>query len=193
MTYSTVDGKVVKNAKKAKTVKSSIAGYAPDAGLNSPALTDNHYWFQVSEFVQYIAKNPQLPGYMHRGQNSLEMTFSVDIMDQAGDCQMAPVQPNGYCATIRFTVDQMRELAESIGRGGMSVRITGRPDGVRTKTAQGEPFMVIDCVDIWSQGNDSGNMMFMCMGAGMQMIRTDSSSLRKVLLNMADQMDSSVA
>jgi hypothetical protein len=171
-------------------VKANIKGYLPDAGLNSPAFTHSHYWFQVGEFAQSQAQRPPeagYRGYVVNGQRFVELNFSVDIMDQAGNEHTAPQTQDGYMATVAFTPDDLRQMGDEIAKGAMSVRITGTPNGNVQTSPVGDKFMVVEYLKSWSAGNDAGYFTyawFSPKGMG----RTDSNKMRDWLYQLADMV-----
>jgi len=175
-------------AASARVIKNAIKGFSPDAGVNTPALMSSHYWFQTSDFARFISKQPKTIGYDHDGQAVVELQFIVDIMTEDGQDQVMPYQDRGYMATVRMNADHVRELAANIARGGMSVRITGRPSGIKSRTHQGEEFMIIDYENSYSEGNLSGQMLYMLITDG-KMIQMSSDDVNTCLLAVADQMD----
>jgi hypothetical protein len=176
---------------KGPKVKPTLDGYRPDAGLNSPAFIESHYWVSVTEYVSELhgvmSKGIQPRAYNMSGTKYIELNFSSDIMDIDGNEHIQPQTDSGYYATVRFTIDQMKDLANEIRKGAMTLRITGIPCGQVEKSPAGESFMVINCVSSWSPGNDSGHMTYMWMNNG-GMSKSDSNRLAETLDGFAEQL-----
>jgi len=173
-------------------VKATVAGYRPDAGFNSPALTESHYWVSAGEFIQDIhhsmSRGISPRAYSMNGSKYIELNFSTDIMDVDGVEHMAPQTDKGYFATIRFTPTQLKELATEIRKGAMSFRITGVPDGEVQKSMGGESFMVIDYRSSWSAGNDAGLMHYSWI-TDKGMANSNSDRLAETLESFAVMLD----
>ena len=194
--------KTRKKVEQAKTspkqyIKNNVSGFIPDAGFNSPAFVESHYWFQISDLAMYLVNKAQrnIPykSYIRQGKAYLELDFTVDIMDQDGDVQVMPHLPKGYMATVRFTSDDIRELANTIAKGGMSARISGIPDGQTHIGTTGEKFMAINYTSSFAKGNDSGHMTFMFPSAvNNNFIKVSSLSIYDTLIDFAKHMDMSV-
>lgn len=153
-------------ADKLGYIPNNIEKYQPDAGINSKPEATNYYWFQTGEFAQDQIRNQRLglghKSYRYAGNRCIEMGFSVDLMDEAGKKHVIkhPDNGQGFQLTMRFTSKQLAKLADEIDKGGMSVRLSGKPAEL-TNSSTKEQFRVVDCEDIYSKGNDSGHMMYM--------------------------------
>lgn len=143
-------------------IPNNIAGFKPDAGINSKSNITNHYWFQVSEFASNLLREHSVKGYDIKNNSFIELQLPVDIMDKDGDKHSIthPSDGKGFCLTMRFSHQQMNLLADQIDKGGMSVRVSGKPAEIQT-SPNGEKFQIVDCEDIYSEGNHSGSMLFM--------------------------------
>ena len=169
-------------------IPNDIAKFQPDAGVNSEPATVNHYWFQTSEFASMMLRRMPVKRYEHLNQPVVEINFSVDIMDEAGDERAIPHPENGegFALTMRFTAPQLNQLADAVDKGGMSVRLSGLPAELNTSTA-GEQFRPVDCADIYSKGNLSGVMTFMLNVNG-TMMSTTSTDLAASIRTMAVEL-----
>lgn len=175
---------------KTRFVPSSVPGFKPDAGLNSPDDQDSHYWFSVSEFAQYMLNKPPIAtGRCRDGIVRAELPFTVDIMDEQGRTHMMPAQDTGYVATIDCSRQDLLALATEIEKGGMSVRITGRPHREVGKSYNGERWRLICPTKFWSAGNQSGNLLIYQVGdTGFD--KTDSRAIAGCLRRLADWLTS---
>lgn len=147
-------------------IPNNIEKFQPDAGINSKPEATNYYWFQTAEFAANQLRKQKMGlanrTYMYAGSRNIEMGFTVDIMDEAGKKRVInhPDNEQGFALTMRFTPKQLAKLADEIDKGGMSVRLSGKPAEL-TNSATREQFRVVDCEDIYSKGNNSGMMTFM--------------------------------
>ena len=175
-------------AKELGYIPNNIAKFQPDAGVNSVPDATNHYWFQTSEFASNMLRRLPAKRYEHLNQPVVEINFSVDIMDEAGDERAIPHPENGegFALTMRFTAPQLNQLADAVDKGGMSVRLSGLPAELNTSTA-GEQFRPVDCADIYSKGNLSGVMTFMLNVNG-AMMTTTSKDLAASIRKMAEEL-----
>jgi hypothetical protein len=176
---------------KGPKVKPTVEGYQPDAGMNSPAFIEQHYWVSSGQFIQELhytmTRGISPRAYNMNGTKYMELNFSADIMDLDGSEHLAPETDKGYFTTVRFTPEQIRALANEIRKGGMSFRISGVPDGAIQKTMAGESFIVIDYKSSWSAGNNSGYMAFSWF-TGKGMASSDSNKLAETLDGFAEQL-----
>jgi hypothetical protein len=153
-------------ADKLGYIPNSIETFQPDAGVNSKPEATNYYWFQTLEFAQDQVRKQKIGlghrSYRYAGDRFIEMGFNVDLMDEAGKSHVIkhPDDGKGFLLSMRFTSKQLAKLADEIDKGGMSVRLSGKPAEILTSDCD-EVYRVVDCEDIYSKGNDSGLMTFM--------------------------------
>ena len=138
--------------------KAHQEGFKPDAGLNSQEGL-NHYWFQVAEMLQTLMVQPKMRAYEINGVSTIELNATVNIMNYEGTEHTAPQTREGYFATLRFTADNLDQLADQIDKGAMSVRVSGIPADADTSPT-GEKFRIINAVESWSAGNGSKHMNY---------------------------------
>lgn len=162
--------------------------FRPDAGLNLPRDQDGFIWFQVGELFSSLNHCQHMRGYEYQGRRYMELNIIADIMDEQGRQHLVPQQTDGYLATIAFTADNLRELADQIAKGAMSVRIRGRRSG-HTETAinTGEQFEPIWFREAWSAGNNAGFMTYMVLVDGV-FRESDSQRLADFFRGLADDL-----
>lgn len=166
-------------------IPNNIENFQPDAGINSKPEATNYYWFQTAEFGQDVIRkqNKGLANkcYTMDGNRYMELGFNVDLMDEAGNKRVInhPDNGEGFMLTMRFTPKQLTKLADEIDKGGMSVRLSGKPAELNTSSAR-EQFRLVDCEDIYSKGNYSGSMRFM-LNVGGTMVNLTSKDLAESL------------
>ena len=171
--------------KAEKVVINDVDGFLPDAGQNWHP--DGYGWFQISEMIQTMYHNPKLLMESSNGVNYGRLNAAVDIMDKEGKHQLMPKQSRGYLATFRFTADSLNQLADAIDLGGMSVRIGGKV-AETLASPTGESYTIIDVNDIWSRGNDAGNMVFF-VNVTDRMLKLDSREFAKMIRDYAKAVD----
>ena len=171
--------------KAEKVVINDVDGFLPDAGQNWHP--DGYGWFQISELIQTMYHNPKLPIGSIDGVKSGQLNAAVDIMDKEGKHQLMPKQSRGYLATFRFTADSLNQLADAIDLGGMSVRIGGKV-AETLASPTGESYTIIDVNDIWSRGNNAGNMVFFVYVTD-RTLKLDSREVAKMIRDYAKAVD----
>ena len=175
-------------ARKVRFVPSTVPGYSPDAGLNSPNDQDSHYWFSVSEFSAYLSRKPPIKvGRCPDGIRRAELSMTVDILDEAGENHIMPAQDQGYVATIDCSRQDLLDLADEVANGSMSIRITGRPYGQVGRSPAGERWRIIRPTKFYGRGNAAGNMLFMQVNE-LGFNKTDSQAIASGLRRLADQV-----
>jgi hypothetical protein len=178
-----------------KTMKQMNAGFnledfQPDAGLNSPVGEVSHYWLNTTEFTQVLVHQSENKTRLRSyGTDSVVLNLAVDIMDKDGNNHLVaqPKNGKGHMLSVAMTPENIRSLAKEIDKGGMSVRISGKPAKV-TMGATGEPFKIVEFEDCWSAGNDVGSMSHMFMMNG-SMYNVSSKDSFKCLNLLADSVD----
>ena len=174
-------------------IPNNIEKYQPDAGINSKPEATNYYWCQTAEFAQnlllYQKTKTPCKAYKHKNQQIIEFQFAVDIMDEAGKKRVInhPKNNKGFYLTMRFNHKQLNKLANEIDKGGMTVRLSGKPAEL-TNSATREQFRVVDCEDIYSKGNNSGHMVY-SFPLGMEWINTNSNNVAKCVRQLALELE----
>ena len=177
--------------KQQKYVPSNIKGFEACAGMNSKVDKDNYYWFQVAEFGASLSTfNSKIQINAETGETVL--SFDVDIMDGKGEKSIyADEQGNaknlrGLILSAVFSISKLQELADAIRKGGMSVRLTGRPNElISTSRKSGEEYKGVDITDVYSAGNDIGNMVIHYF-EGMERKTIDSKKIADAIQSLVD-------
>jgi hypothetical protein len=184
-------------------IPSKVAGFAPDAGLNSKLGQDNYYWFQTSEFALEMARVSESKQGLRATRATeqdpamIELSFKCDIMDKDGDKLVMPrpadKDSDCYLLSMKFTREQLHLLADAIDKGGMSVRLTGVPSDIEEIRGIGQADIIraVMFKDVYSAGNNAGSMVYMGFVDG-AMVRSSSDMVADGLRHIADTFEAQV-
>lgn len=183
-------------------IPSTQAGlnFAPDAGVNSTFGVENHYWFNAGEWaLKQIALSMKGAGMRCEkvdgkpGKYTIEINFTVDIMDKEGKTQVVPrpKEGEGYMLSMKFNRHQLIALANEIDKGAQGVRLSGIPvdsEEIRGHKDRPETIRPVMFTEAFSQGNNSGSMLYAGFVEG-GMAKMTSGQVAKYLRDLANSYE----